>query len=79
MPDNVQKPLHVFGMWFKQYKSSLQKKKMLKPVHTKAGLESLPLQFTTNARESMNTVLTRKVDYKSELPAFLGELRKVIT
>ena len=52
---------------------------MLKPVRTKAGLGSQPLQFTTNASESMNAVLKRKVDYKkSELPEFLDELRKVI-
>lgn len=79
MFDNVRKPLHAFGVWFKQYKGCLLKKKMLKPVRTKAGLGSQPLQFTTNASESMNAVLKRKVDYKkSELPAFLDELRKVI-
>ena len=79
MSDNVRKPLHAFGVWFKQYKGSLLKKKMLKPVRTKAGQGSQPLQFTTNVSESMNAVLKRKVDYKkSELPAFLDELRKVI-
>lgn len=79
MPDSIHKPLHAFGVWFKQYKGNLLKKKMLKPVRTKAGLGSQPLQFTTNASESMNAVLKRKVEYKkSELPEFLEELRKVI-
>ena len=75
----VHRPLHAFGVWFKQYKGNLLKKKMLKPVRTKAGLGNQPLQFTTNASESINAVLKRKVGYKkSELPEFLDELRKVI-
>ena len=55
------------------------KKKMLKPLRVKAGLGDKPSMFTTNASESMNAVLKRKVDYKkNELPDFLEQLRKVI-
>ena len=79
MPGSSHGSLHAFGTWFQQYKAHLLKKKMLKPVRTKAGLGVQLLQFTTNASESMNAVLKRKVDYKkNELPEFLEELRKVI-
>ena len=79
MSNSVHRPLHVFGVWFKQYKANLLKKKMLKPIRMKAGLGNQPLQFTTNASESMNAVLKWKMDYKmSELPEFLDKLKKVV-
>ena len=55
------------------------KKSMLRPVREKAGLGSPPIAFTTNASESVNAVLKRKVDYKrNELPIFLKELKELI-
>ena len=72
-------PMHSFVVWFQKYKADLIKKKMLKPVRSGAGLGDPPLQFTTNASESMNAVLKRKVDYKkNELPEFLKQLKNVI-
>ena len=71
--------MQSFALWFQKYKATLIKMKMLKPVRIKAGLGSQPHAFTTNASESMNAVLKRKVDYKkNELPAFLEQLKKVI-
>lgn len=73
-------PLHIFGKWFHQYKSTVVKKSMLKATRRKAGLGNPPLHFTTNASESINSVLKNKVDYKkSELPQFLDKLRSVIS
>ena len=72
-------PMHSFVVWFKKYKADLIKKKMLKLVRVKAGLGEKPSLLTTNASDSMNAVLKRKVDYKkNELPEFLEQLRKVI-
>ena len=72
-------PLKSFARWFHQYKSTLVKSSMLKSVRRKGGLGDPPKQFTTNASESVNSVLKSKVDYKkSELPEFLDKLKSVI-
>ena len=72
-------PLHTFGKWFYQYKSAIVKNSMLKSIRRKARLGDPPLQFTTNASESINAVLKHKVDYKkNELPDFLDKLKSVI-
>ena len=71
--------MHSFVVWFRKYKADLIKEKMLKPVRVKAKLGEQPTLFTTNASESMNAVLKRKVDYKkNELLEFLEQLKKVI-
>ena len=45
----------------------------------KAGLGDPPARFTTNASESMNALLKKKVNYKkNELPLFIDELKSVI-
>ena len=49
---------------------------MLQPVREDAGLGC---PFTTNACESINAVLKRKVNYKKyELPAFVHHLKSLI-
>ena len=71
--------LNSFSRWFYQYKSALVKSSMLKSIRRKGGLGDPPLQFTTNASESVNFVLKSKVDYrKNELPEFLDKLKSVI-
>ena len=75
----TQKALNQFIQWFKLNKEVIIKKSMLRPVREKAGLGSPPIAFTTNASESVNAVLKRKVDYKrNELPIFLKELKELI-
>ena len=74
-----EQPLQSFAKWFHQYKSTLMKSSMLKSVRRKGGLGDPPVHFTTNASESINSVLKNKVDYKkSELPEFLDKLKSVI-
>ena len=71
--------LNKFVEWFRTYKSKIVKRSMLRPVREQAGLGKPPAPFTTNASESMNAVLKRKVDYKrSELSTFLHEVKELI-
>ena len=52
---------------------------MLRPVREEAGLGIPPPTFTTNASESINAMLKKKVDYKkNELPAFMNHLKQII-
>ena len=52
---------------------------MLRPVREKAGLGRPPKAFTTNASESINAVLKRKVNYKrNESPVFLEKVKELI-
>ena len=52
---------------------------MLKFTRRDTGLGDSPPPFTTNASESVNALLKRKVDYKkNELPSFLEKLKEVI-
>jgi len=52
---------------------------MLKPVRREAGLGNPPIPFTTNASESVNAMLKRKVDYnKNELHVFINHLKQVV-
>ena len=71
--------MHTFVTWFYQHKYSLVKKSMLKSTRCKAGLGDPPASFTTNASESINSVLKHKMDYqKKELPEFLDKLKSVV-
>lgn len=71
--------LEKFAQWFTTYKSPVLKSSMLKPVRQRCGLGSPPVAFTTNASESVNTMLKKKVDYKrNELPQFLDHLKALI-
>ena len=73
------KCMETFVRWFQEYKSLSIKKCMLKFTRRDAGLGDSPPMFTTNASESINALLKRKVDYKkNELPSFLEKLKEVI-
>ena len=68
-----------FFDWFLQYKVEMITSGMLQPLREDAGLGYPPISFTTNACESLNTVLKRKVNYKkNELPAFVEHLKSLI-
>ena len=52
---------------------------MLKPIGEECGLGCPPEPFTTNASESINAMLKRKLDYKwSELPAFIDKVKELV-
>ena len=52
---------------------------MLRCVREECGLGCPPDIFTTNASESVNAVLKRKVDYKqNELPVFIDKLKELV-
>lgn len=71
--------MHAFTRWFYRYKSILIKTTMLKSTRRDAGLGNPPEHFTTNASESMNSVIKSKVEFKkSELPDFLDKVKDAI-
>lgn len=52
---------------------------MIGSVREEAGLGSPPQIFTTNASESLNAMLKRKVNYKkNELPQFVKYFKELI-
>ena len=64
---------------FCQYQCEVIVSGMLRHVREDAGLGVPPLPFTTNASESLNAVLKRKVNYrKHELPEFVKHLKELI-
>ena len=68
-----------FYDWFSEYKIDAIVSGMLKSVREEAGLGVPPSIFTTNASESINAMLKRKVLYKkSELPSFVTHLKQLI-
>ena len=68
-----------FYDWFNKYKVDSVVSGMLRPVREDAGLGVPPSAFTTNASESINAVLKRKVDFKrSELSVFIDFLKQII-
>ena len=68
-----------FYTYFKTQYADVVQSTMLKGVRSAVGLGSPPAMFTTNASESVNAVIKRKVDYKAtEWPAFNDSLKKVV-
>ena len=54
------------------------KSTMLRPIREQAGLGNPPQPFTTNASETVNSVLKFHVNYKSsQLLEFVGKLKDV--
>ena len=55
------------------------KSTMLRPIREQAGLGNPPQPFTTNANETVNSVLKFHVNYKSsQLLEFVGKLKDVV-
>ena len=71
--------MHIFVTWFHRHKYSVIKETMLKSVRRNAGLGDPPALFTTNASESVNSLVKNRMDYKKhELPEFLDKLKSLI-
>ena len=69
----------VFFRWFVQHKAETMKSTMLRPIREQAGLGNPPQPFTTNASETVNSVLKSHVNYKSsQLLEFVGKLKDVV-
>ena len=67
-----------FCAWFTKNKVDVMCHSMLRPVREDAGLGCPPEAFYTNASESVNNVIKRKVDYKrSDLPQFILKLKEL--
>ena len=65
--------------WFCNNKLDAITTGMLKPIREDTGLGVPPAIFTTNASESINFVLNRKVNHnKNELPSFVTHLKEII-
>ncbi len=68
-----------FFTWFCQQKVEIMKSTMLRPVREQAGLGCPPQAFTTNASETVNSMLKCHVNYKSsQLLVVVGKLREVV-
>ena len=67
-----------FFNYFVHYKANEVCYNMRKDLREEAGLGSPPQPFTTNASESLNAMMKRKVDYKeSEWPTFNEEVKQL--
>ena len=68
-----------FHNWFLAHKAEDFKSSAIHPVRERCGLGIPPDTFTTNASETINSVLKSKVDYKkSDLPNFVDKMRSLV-
>ena len=68
-----------FYNWFCEHKVQSIITGMLRSVREEAGLGNPPQIFTTNASESLNAMLKRKVNYKkNDLPHFVEYFKQFI-
>ena len=71
--------LQAFIDWFLANKSHVIRDNMLRPIREECGLGCPPEPFTTNASESINAMLKRKVNYKrSKFPTFVDKVKELI-
>ena len=64
-----------FYNYFIQYQADVVCYHMRKDLCESAGLGSPPAKFTTNASESLNAAIKRKVDFKeSDWPQFISHM-----
>ena len=71
--------IEKFIEYFTAKKASIIRETMLRPIREECGLGCPPDAFTTNASESVNSILKRKVDYKrNELPEFIDKVKELV-
>ena len=69
-----------FINWFMTNKAEVIRNTMLRPVREECGLGNPPSIFTTNASESINALLKRKLNYKKqELPVFIEKVKELVS
>ena len=72
--------INKFVNWFLTHKVGVIQNTMLRPIREECGLGNPPSIFTTNARESINTLLKRKLYYKKqELPVFIEKVKELVS
>ena len=65
--------------WFVQHKAPVMKATMIKSIREEACLGIPPEPFTTNASETINSVIKAHVSYKpSQLMEFVGRLKELV-
>ena len=65
--------------WFLQHKAPIMKATMIKSIREEAGLGKPPKPFTTNASETINSVIKSHVSYKpSQLMEFVEKLKELV-
>ena len=65
--------------WFLQHKAHIMKPTMIKSIREEAGLGTPPKPFTTNASETINSVIKAHVSYKpSQLMKFVEKLKELV-
>ena len=71
--------IEKFIEYFMAKKAPTIRDTMLRSVREECGLGCPPDIFTTNASESINAMLKRKVDYKkNELPVFVAKVKELV-
>ena len=69
--DNDLPEVNSLFVWFREHKAEVIKQGMLKDTRISAGLGCPPARFTTNATESLNSLIKSGVNYqKSQLPVY---------
>ena len=67
-----------FPAWFQEYKAGNIADHLLRPVRIAAGLRDPPVSFSTNASESINSLLKSKTNYKRhQIPAFIDKVLEI--
>ena len=68
-----------FHSYFIQYQADVVRYHMRRDLRESAGLGSPPSQFTTNASESLNAAIKRKVNFKeSDWPEFISHMNQYV-
>lgn len=68
-----------FHSYFIQYQADVVRYHMRKDLRESAGLGSPPAKFTTNASESLNAAIKRKVNFKeSHWPEFISHMKQYV-
>lgn len=68
-----------FHAYFMTYQADVVRYHMRKDLRESAGLGSPPAKFTTNASESLNAAIKRKVNFKeSEWPEFISHMKQYV-
>ncbi len=80
--NNIEKTYHAkpgFYNWFVRNKATKMTQTMIKPVREEANLGSPPDPFTTNASETVNSIVKSFVSFKpSQLVELTDKLKEVI-
>ena len=76
--EDYRSSLETFSLWFLSHKARIMKETMIRPRREEAGLGSPPEAFYTNASECINSIIKKKVCYKSsDIPDLIAKLKEL--